>query len=318
MPRCLDPLQLSRYRFELEFSSRVELPPYKGFALRGAFGTSLKRLACTVEGEECRLCPFGQSCTYAAIFETLPPPVAGDAGKYSSYPRPFVIRPPLTRQNNYDKGDYLSFEMILVGTSRALLPHVVAAFSALGEVGFRDGQGRFTVAEVAVITGTGREETVYRGETFHSIDDHFTYADLRGVEAEVRELSLSFITPARLDLAGKLRDAPPTFKELIELILRRASLLMAFQTEIPSADDYRELLERAERVRLVDADVTWHDLERYSNRQKTKMYQGGIVGAATYRGDLGEFLPLLRLGSLVHVGKSTVFGLGRYLFAPGS
>jgi CRISPR/Cas system endoribonuclease Cas6 (RAMP superfamily) len=31
-----------------------------------------------------------------------------------------------------------------------------------------------------------------------------------------------------------------------------------------------------------------------------------------YEGDLGPFLPLLRLGELLHVGKHATFGLGRY------
>ncbi len=58
------------------------------------------------------------------------------------------------------------------------------------------------------------------------------------------------------------------------------------------------------------------------------MNLGGIVGEVTYAGGqggggegeqggwgaggLGAFLPLLRLGELVHVGKAAVFGNGRY------
>jgi CRISPR/Cas system endoribonuclease Cas6 (RAMP superfamily) len=40
--------------------------------------------------------------------------------------------------------------------------------------------------------------------------------------------------------------------------------------------------------------------------------RGGFVGDATFEGDLAEFLPALRLGELVHVGKGTTFGLGKY------
>jgi hypothetical protein len=32
----------------------------------------------------------------------------------------------------------------------------------------------------------------------------------------------------------------------------------------------------------------------------------------TYAGDLAPFLPLLRLGELIHVGKNAVFGNGRF------
>ncbi len=41
---------------------------------------------------------------------------------------------------------------------------------------------------------------------------------------------------------------------------------------------------------------------------------GGVLGEVTYEGDaIGEFLPLLVLGSWVNMGKGTSFGLGNYI-----
>ena len=37
---------------------------------------------------------------------------------------------------------------------------------------------------------------------------------------------------------------------------------------------------------------------------------GGLVGRVTYEGDLHDYLTLLAMGELVHVGKGTVFGNG--------
>ena len=45
------------------------------------------------------------------------------------------------------------------------------------------------------------------------------------------------------------------------------------------------------------------------------MKMGGFVGKVEYKGDLSEFIPLLRLGEVIHVGKGIVFGLGRYEIA---
>ena len=41
------------------------------------------------------------------------------------------------------------------------------------------------------------------------------------------------------------------------------------------------------------------------------MNMGGITGAVTYEGELGEFMSLLDLAAEVHLGKQTTFGLGK-------
>jgi CRISPR/Cas system endoribonuclease Cas6 (RAMP superfamily) len=43
------------------------------------------------------------------------------------------------------------------------------------------------------------------------------------------------------------------------------------------------------------------------------MKLGGIVGEALFRGDMKDFLPLVKLGEFVHIGKAVTFGLGKYV-----
>ena len=47
------------------------------------------------------------------------------------------------------------------------------------------------------------------------------------------------------------------------------------------------------------------------------MKLGGLIGSITYEGNLDKFLPLLRIGEYIHVGKAVTFGMGRYRIKTG-
>lgn len=75
--------------------------------------------------------------------------------------------------------------------------------------------------------------------------------------------------------------------------------------------DYRGLVQRAEKVETIRSTIRWKELYRYSNRQKKKVSLSGLSGNISYRGDLSEFIPVVRYGAAVNLGKQTVFGLGK-------
>jgi len=75
--------------------------------------------------------------------------------------------------------------------------------------------------------------------------------------------------------------------------------------------DLQPLLEHAGRLRVVESDLSFHDGERYSQRQKAHTPFGGIMWSIVLEGDLAPIAPLLRAAKVVHFGKGTVFGLGR-------
>ncbi|MBZ0161049.1 MAG: CRISPR system precrRNA processing endoribonuclease RAMP protein Cas6 [bacterium] len=102
------------------------------------------------------------------------------------------------------------------------------------------------------------------------------------------------------------------FHVLIRNLLRRLSALSYFHCGRQLNLDFKELIAQAQKIKADKTDLRWVDWTRYSNRQKRKIQMGGLIGQVTYSGPLAGFLPFLRLGELVHVGKGTVFGLGKY------
>jgi CRISPR-associated endoribonuclease Cas6 len=138
-----------------------------------------------------------------------------------------------------------------------------------------------------------------------------TVQDLDSELSTLHFLTLHFITPTRLVYAEALTPAPD-FHILIRTLLRRLSNLAYFHCGAELDLDFHGLIAAAEQIETVDSELSWYDWERYSARQDARMKLGGVIGKVTYRGDLRPFLPLLQLGEIVHVGKGTSFGLGKY------
>ena len=63
--------------------------------------------------------------------------------------------------------------------------------------------------------------------------------------------------------------------------------------------------------------VAWRFIARQRQREG-QSFHGLSCSNWYYEGDLRDYLPLLALGELVHVGKGTVFGNGKYGVRPGT
>jgi len=289
----------------------MRLPAYKGSTFRGGFGHAFKRTVCAARDKTCRTCLLKEKCVYAYVFETPPPKSARMMRKYEAAPHPFVIRPPNDERRNFNPGDKINFELALIGKATDYLPYFIYAFQELGSLGIGKGKAKYSLTTVQDAQGN----TIYNAET-NALSEFSlqTLSFLNGDKptADKARLTLSFITPTRI-IFQKHLTMDLEFHILIRVLLRRLSLLVCFHMGIdPSGWDFKGLIERAGKVSVVKRNLKWIDWERYSNRQETKMKMGGFVGDVEFEGELGEFLPLIRAGEALHVGKGTGMGLGRY------
>lgn len=107
------------------------------------------------------------------------------------------------------------------------------------------------------------------------------------------------------------------FHVLLRSLLRRLWLLGACHCGTLIRWDAKQLIEQANTIKTEQSALEWREWERYSTRQKTSMLLGGFQGSITFAGDLQPFLPMLLLGTHVHVGKGATFGLGQYEIGRG-
>jgi len=334
MESSLQNFKFARFQFSLKALACLNLPEYKGSALRGGFGHAFKKVVCALRTKECPDCLLKEKCIYSYIFETPPPSNSRLMRKYPSAPHPFVLLPPLEDDRTYEPGEKLEFQLTLIGKAIDYLPYFIYTFEELGKMGLGKGRGKFSLEEVKSIgertrvkgegarSATG-ERCKERGEGRESIYSGKEKI-LRQLPAPLRSdlspltyhptpitLHLLFLTPTRLKFEGEL-TSDLKFHIFFRNLLRRISLLSYFHCGEELKVDFRGLIKDSEAIQIKDSHLRWHDWERYSARQGEKMKLGGFQGTISFTGDLSAFLPYVILGESVHVGKGSSFGLGKY------
>lgn len=212
---------------------------------------------------------------YAMLFE--PRWVSGPSG-YRDAPRPFVLRyaaPLAVRLNLFDV--------------RVPLEKLEAAFRAIANAGI----------------GAGRTKVSLRSFEPQPI---LRFPLVGQAKRQSRAVTIQFLTPTELKSAGAVRPEPE-FGLLIERLAERVWALGSLYQQWPPWD-YRELLEEARLVKLVDWEWRYEHRQRRSSRTGQTHPLGGFLGTATYEGPIGNFLPLLEIGRWTGVGRQTVWGKG--------
>jgi hypothetical protein len=298
------------YHFRGVLEDDAILPPFKGSTFRGVFGWALKEVVCALKRQECPTCLLRRQCVYTQVFEY--PPEAQPQGAPPP-PHPFVIEPPLDVRTHLTAGEHFDFTLLLFGPATQYLPYFVYAFQEMGKRGIgrklNGRRARFRLVSVSSPTA-GR---VYSQEDHTLISGGSEELHLEVPDPgapPVRELTLTLLTPLRLKFQNHLQAELP-FHVLVRACLRRVSLLFTWFGEGEPQLDYKGLSARAQEVEVVRSSLRWCDWPRYSQRQDQAMLLGGLLGAITYQGNLGEYLPLLRFVEKVHLGKATTFGLGK-------
>lgn len=309
-------MMLGHYNFMCRFTTSAVLPHYKGSTFRGVFGHALKRIVCVLKNQECEQCPLKGNCLYAMVFETTVARHMGGHSNVSAAPHPFVIEPPLTQQTQYKEGHAISCRLILFGDVNKQIPYFVYAFNQMGETGIgrriNGTRGKFELLEVRngnSVLYTREKGILKTGPSIPYAEFPSGYSDFKGQRQS--RVTIFLETPLRLKFKNRLSRADLPFHVLIRAALRRISSLFNAWGDGEPDLDYKGLVDRAHKVKTVNNDLGWFDWRRYSNRQESKMFMGGIIGRITYEGKLDEFYPLLKFCQEVHIGKATSFGLGK-------
>lgn len=317
---------VAKLNFELGAISDIRLNEFSGSSIRGIMGRGLKLSCCHFGSvdQDCRSCLASNDCCYRYVFETPVEQGSEIMKKYTMAPHPFVMVLPDESPGTVAANDNFSFGLTLIGHAINYVDKYIECVDRMGKIGFGafEPKGRFILKNVTSANYCGRKKFVYKeGVEADSLKPYMINfsRDVLGkagsfISKEGRgRLKVSFKTPVRIQFEENIARNID-FHMIIRSLLRRVFHLNYFHIDGEKADiDFNHLIEAAGAIKTIANNLKPFMVTRYSNRQKRSHDFRGVTGEAVYEGDnLEMFIPLLKLGEFINVGKTTAFGMGRY------
>lgn len=291
-------MKVLRLRSVFKIEEKGELPAYLGSMIRGVLSRSMRNLVCIAPNVQCHLCKFSSTCDYTKRFNS-----AGNiAGSVNSY----VVHVPSRNKVYWERGDTLTFDVTVFGSSTLAAEYYVAGILSMGDYGFGVRRLRFSPVQIM---------NVYDKSLVWSNGDlwvHNLLPDPLYVEGRVtNSVLLNFNSPTRIIVSKKLKRQL-RFVDIIRALLTRMRLLNHAYEDVILNWDETSMLEKAKNIRTAEESWGFVDFKRYSRTYDRKLNLPAIEGHARYEGDITPFTPLLEAGRVVHIGKNTTHGFGHY------
>lgn len=267
--------------------------PYLLFSCRSDFDAAFRK-AVSCRRPDCTGCLSSGSCPYPGNFGQK---IARDpeaVKRHQKPPLPFVFRfPVLPPAPNH--GRTLECALTLIG-------------SAVQEAGCYIAAVRLLLERLPAV-GVGVEaECPGGGRAAVSGGDHPALPLLSALDPTDAgplppdSATICLLTPLKLMNEGRLLKQF-TFSQFARALMRRVSSLAYHYEGAEPQLDYRWLSQGSEAIETVSYDcrfVSWGSRP------------AGIIGSASFRGDLEPFHLLLQLGLASQLGKGASFGFGSY------
>jgi hypothetical protein len=307
-------LELYKFRFKLKPVGKMNMPRFKGSMFRGAFGWALRNAVCITKQKTCEGCLLKEHCSYFKMFETEIPKHSLEFLKgVKKTPHPFVIEPPYDNKRHYESNETFTVNLIIFGDTVKLFPFFVYAFQKMGERGVGYKRDKFKLLSVENINGKGEANNIFDATSniLHTDYQKINTNDLINNKPDnLRRITLNFISPLRIQEGGKIiKDRNSVTPKMIFISAVRRVMLIS---HLFSGGEVFEELRFENEFKIASNKLNYENIMRYSNRQKTKMEMGGFTGEITLDGNLSKILPYLYLSEELHLGKNTVFGLGKF------
>lgn len=256
----------------IDIKSQFVMPyEFIGSAVRGALGVALKKVVCINPSFECNGCFAKDNCVFYDFYES-------DFAK-------FRLKISLNPQ--------LDFKIILFEEKIKEAPFIISAvYKALKEMGIT--KNRIKIDNFVILYNN---QIVYDGEFRKFENDALEFE----INEYKKDFTLKINTPIRIKQNGRFVKNDLSLDILLRSINHRFLKLTNQKIQkLPFIPKYEEVYK----------NLYFKELTRFSNRQKTKMNLGGVMGEIIYKNVDENSYKLLKFGEVIGVGKQVTFGLG--------
>lgn len=292
-----------KLRFEIQFQESSRLPKNKVSAIRGGLGEMLLCANC-IRDRDCANCDFEGECivrrTMYSKFDRKPDFVT--TGESVGY---------VLECENYEEffepGQVLEFHLLLFGKTIVYFSQFLQAVYQLGMIGI--GKEHALYKLVSIRNTKGRELMEGRNirMEYYQIQTIGDYIAHRLRQKIVWEKRLRFKTPVTLKYQGVYQEKP-TLEAVISAAFRRLYILDCFE-----GLDCEKMDWKKEYPKVLEEDFREITVYRYSTTKNKKIALRGVKGDMQLSELPEELLLVLLAGEVMHIGKNTSFGFGRYL-----
>ena len=256
----------------IDIKSGFNMPyEFLGSTIRGALGVALKKVVCINPSFECNGCFAKENCLYYDFYES-------DFAK-------FRLKISLNSK--------LDFKIILFEEKIKEAPFLISAiYKAFKEIGIT--KNRIKIDNFIILYNN---QIVYDGE-FRKFENTAYEFKINNYQ---KNFTLKINTPIRIKQNGHFVKNDISLNTILRSINHRLAKLKNREIQkLSFTPIYEEVYK----------NLSFKELIRYSNRQKTKMNLGGIMGEIIYKNVDEKSYELLKLGEIIGVGKQVTFGLG--------
>ena len=296
-----------KLHFELEIVEDTTMPVTKASAIRGGIGEMLLRANC-IKDRVCEKCDFESECI---VQRTM----------YSKFDRELELVSDMNSigyiiecedyREDYLAGDVLLFNLILFGKTIVYFNQYLQAVYALGQSGIGKFHSRFVIKQVTnnrkqpILDGFNVNMSMYQYDT---LENYIKYRRKQIIGKDINKII--FKTPLTIKHNGEFMNEF-NMDIIVKAVQRRLYILNCYEGNYDNEIYEKEL----SHVTINGQDVKRKNVTRYSNRKNSKMDLKGVRGEVIVDRLPDDVIDVLIAGEIIHVGKNTSFGFGRYHLA---